>query len=153
MTINFFLVYLDIQTKREAMKLSKLLILSSISAMIIALSAFNQPTIKEETPRPSNLKVLPKNISSEELTKVMQGFNAALGVKCNHCHAAKANGEKGLDFVSDANGNKDVARAMMKMTLKINKKYFNEKHEGYIKNINCATCHNGNAEAKTVTLP
>ena len=37
-----------------------------------------------------NLKVLPKNISHDDLGKVMHGFNNALGVKCNFCHAASA---------------------------------------------------------------
>lgn len=133
-------------------KLSKTIILCSISMVVLAISAFTQPETAPEPAKATNLKVLPKNISEDDLTKVMRGFNAALGVKCNHCHSPKANGEKGMDFASDANPNKNIARSMMKMTNKINKKYFKHQHEGLIQNISCETCHNGNAQPKTVSL-
>lgn len=133
-------------------KLNKILILGVIMSIVIAISAFTQPVTAPEPTKPTNLKVLPKNISEEELTQVMRGFNAALGVKCGHCHAPKANGEKGLDFASDANPYKNAARAMMKMTNKINKKYFKEQNEGVVQNINCETCHNGKTEPKTIIL-
>lgn len=134
------------------LKINKLFILSGIATLVIAISAFTQPVAQAEAPKPINLKVLPKNISNEDLTQVMRGFNAALGVKCGHCHSPKANGEKGMDFISDANPNKNIAREMIKMTNKINKKYFKEQHEGVIQNISCETCHNGQAEPKTITL-
>lgn len=133
-------------------KLGKIITLGSIAFMVLAMSAFTTMESLVEPTKPTNLKVLPKNISEEELTNVMKGFNAALGVKCNHCHTPKANGEKGLNFADDGNPNKNIARDMMKMTKKINKKYFNEPHQGIIQNINCATCHNGATEPKTVTL-
>lgn len=134
------------------LKSKKILILSSVAAIVLAISSFTQPASQPAKEKPTNLKVLPKNISDQELTQVMRGFNTALGVKCNHCHASKPNGEKGLDFASDANPNKDVSRAMMKMTKKINKKYFKHQHEGVIQNISCETCHNGKAEPKTIAL-
>ena len=152
MTIQFILCILDIQILKTMLKLNKIIILSAIAAVVLAISAFTQGLAPMEPEKPTNLKVLPKNISEDELTQVMRGFNAALGVKCGHCHAPKANGEKGLDFPSDANTNKDIARAMMRMTNKINKKYFKEKHDGVVQNINCETCHNGKTEPKTITL-
>jgi cytochrome c553 len=84
----------------------------------------------------------------EDLENTMRAFNAALGVKCGHCHAPKSTGERGLDFASDANPKKDIARAMMKMTNKINKKYFKDNHseDGALKQIGCGTCHNGQVE-------
>lgn len=130
----------------------KIYFLSGILALIVTISAFTPEQQSQEKERPQNLKVLPKNISEEELTQVMRGFNASLGVKCNFCHAPKSNGEKGMDFASDANPNKNTARAMIKMTKKINKKYFAKEHEGVIKNISCETCHNGNAQPKTVAM-
>lgn len=130
----------------------KSIIFFCIASVVIAVSAFTQPAAQAEKPKPKNLKVLPKNISHEELDKVMKGFNMALGVKCNFCHAPKTNGEKGLDFASDANELKNVARDMMKMTNKINKKYFKTPHEGVVQNISCITCHNGNKEPKMVEI-
>lgn len=131
---------------------TKFLMLSGIAAVVFAISAFTQAPTTVQTEGPKNLKVLPKNVSHEELEKVMKGFNAALGVKCNFCHAPKSNGEKGLDFASDENPHKNIAREMMKMTNKINKKYFKHEHAGVIQNITCETCHNGNKEPKTVSL-
>lgn len=122
-----------------------------IIALIFTISAFTSKSVQENN-KPKNLKVLSKNISDEELTKVMRGFNAALGVKCGYCHAPKSNGEKGMDFASDSNPKKNMAREMMKMTKKINKKYFKHEHQGLVKNISCETCHNGQAQPKTIQL-
>jgi len=73
----------------------KISTLLSLFAVVLGLSAFH---VGGQEERPQNLKVLPKNITNEELDSTMKSFNMALGVKCNHCHAPKANGEKGLCF-------------------------------------------------------
>src|SRR5690606_12523321 len=122
-----------------------------IIALVFTISAFTSKSVQENN-KPKNLKVLSKNISDEELTKVMRGFNAALGVKCGYCHAPKSNGEKGMDFASDSNPKKNMAREMMKMTKKINKKHFKHEHQGLVKNISCETCHNGQAQPKIIQL-
>jgi len=129
----------------------KIIFCGVVLSLVLAISAFTSQPVQEKS-KPQNLKVLSKNISDEELTKVMRGFNAALGVKCGYCHAPKSNGEKGMDFASDANPKKNIAREMIKMTKKINKKYFKYEHEGMIKNISCETCHNGQAEPKTMEI-
>lgn len=132
------------------MKLNKKLItLASVGAMIALCSFSFQFTESQQEKKPTNLKVLPKNISHDELIAVMKDFNVALGVKCGFCHAPSAENPKSMDFASDANRHKEVARHMMRMTNKINKKYFNkENREGKIKAINCATCHNGEKHPK-----
>ena len=93
-----------------------------------------------------NLKVLPKNISSKDLQKIMvDDFEDGLGVACNFCHAAdKTTGH--VDFASDAKPEKEIARQMMRTTIGINKKYFKVKHpligtEALV--VTCNTCHNG----------
>ena len=95
-----------------------------------------------------NLKVLPKDISSKDLQEIMaDDFEDGLGVSCGFCHSNAKDGH-GLDFVSAAKPEKEIARAMMKMTLGINKKYFKVKHP-LIGNagltISCTTCHKGQA--------
>jgi hypothetical protein len=94
-----------------------------------------------------NLKVLPKNISKEDLEKTMRGFRMALGVQCGFCHkaiAATATTQRRTDFVSDENPHKNVARKMIKMVKSINKKYFNEKDDkGVLVALTCKSCHNG----------
>ena len=94
----------------------------------------------------TNLKVLPKDISSKDLQGIMtDDLEDGLGVSCGFCHAA-APGGHGLDFVSDAKPEKEVARRMMKMTLELNKKFFHVKTPrigGNTLTITCATCHKG----------
>ena len=98
--------------------------------------------------RYENLKVLPRDISSKELQGIMtDDFEDGLGVSCGFCHAPAAGGH-GLDFVSDAKPEKEIARAMMRMTLSLNKKYFQLKHPRIGAStlvITCATCHKGQA--------
>jgi len=111
---------------------------------LISLAAM-APSPHKDEPKAKNLKVLPKDISHHELDSIMDNFKMALGVKCDFCHARSKDNPKRLDFASDEKEYKLVARDMMKMTNKINKKYFKE-HEGNdeIAAIQCATCHNGN---------
>jgi hypothetical protein len=94
----------------------------------------------------SNLKVLPKNISSKELSKIMvDEFGDGLGVSCNFCHAKEKNSDR-LDYASDAKPEKEIARSMMRMTLKLNKKFFHIQHPALgapSMSITCETCHNG----------
>ena len=127
----------------------KLTIAGCLCALVIGMGTM--PHIQEKE-GPKNLRVLPKDISHSDLDSTMKSFNVALGVKCGHCHAAKANGERGLDFASDENPMKNVARSMIKMTAKINKKHFKHEHEGLITNISCETCHNGKEKPFTVTV-
>lgn len=100
-------------------------------------------------PNFTNLKVLPKDISDDEMKNVMRNFSDALGVKCSHCHAPGSDGK--LDFASDENINKIVSRDMMKMTSRINKKYFGEKNPELYK-VNCFTCHQGETKPLTRSI-
>lgn len=135
--------------------MKKLFTLALILSLGFALSAFmpQRQTVQEQEYRAKNLKVLPKDISKDELDEVMDGFKAALGVKCGHCHAPSTLDPKKLDFASDAKIEKEIARKMMKMTAKINKKYFHREDEkGMIANISCMTCHNGNETPKITQI-
>ena len=108
---------------------------------VAAYHPYNQP-------RKRNLKVLPENISRDSLDAVMDEFKAALGVKCNFCHAPRANDPSKLDFGSDDKPEKEIARHMMRMTSEINKNYFNFKNSAQpdtIHAVTCNTCHHGEA--------
>ena len=112
--------------------------------IFVGISATRPP----DAPPHKNLKILPKNISDDDLDKVMDSFKDALGVKCNFCHApSKDSSERKLDFPSDEKPEKGIARYMMRMTHKINKKFFsshkNDKGEA-LPAISCVTCHRGN---------
>jgi hypothetical protein len=132
------------------MKSKTLFTLGLLLSIVVLLSAFMP---KQQEKIYTNLKVLPKDISKEELGKVMDGFKTALGVKCNYCHAP-SEAEKGkLDFASDAKPEKGTARMMMLMTAKINKKFFHVKdvkNPNAVLPVSCITCHNGNEHPKTL---
>jgi hypothetical protein len=71
-----------------------------------------------------NLKVLPKDIISKKLQGIMiDEFEDALGVGCGFCHGEQPNSHR-PDYASDARPEKAIARAMMRMTINLNKKYF-----------------------------
>ena len=122
----------------------KFFVISTLAAIItFGVAATNAPL---DEPQYKNLKILPKNITHEELDKVMHQFNKGLGVKCNFCHAPAKDNERKLDFVSDEKPEKAIARSMMKLTVKINKKYFGAKHAVITDTtmaITCITCHHG----------
>lgn len=97
-------------------------------------------------PKPTNLKVLPKDIPPKELMAIMHGFAGALGVKCTFCHEMKP-GAKHPDFASDAKPDKEIARTMMRMTRTINQDYMSQVHDPDAKpedkHVTCGTCHRG----------
>ena len=112
----------------------------SINA-VISISQDN-----EDDEKATNLQVLPKDIGSDDLDHIMKAFANSLGVKCSYCHAPKSNGEKGLDFASDDNPKKDIARFMIKMTNEINANYFKDhRRDSLLLQVGCMTCHNGKA--------
>jgi hypothetical protein len=93
-----------------------------------------------------NLKVLPKDITHEQLGHVMGEWSRSLGVHCNFCHARDEAAKK-MDFVSDAKPEKTTARHMFKMMNKINQKFFEAKKDSLgmmaQAGVNCYTCHRG----------
>lgn len=125
----------------------KTIIVGALVALVgISIAASRPPGTHK------NLKVLPKNISHDDLDKVMHEWTDALGVKCNFCHAPQKDNPRKVDFVSDEKPEKNIARDMFKMTGRINKKFFNFKKndENAVPPVNCMTCHHGSAhpEAK-----
>lgn len=115
-----------------------------------------------------NLKVLPQDISREQLLAVMRTFTRGLGVKCNHCHVVTATTPKEvLDFPSDAKEEKRVARVMIQMTNQINREWLErvEEAEGHHEEaapaagtltqprVGCWTCHRGQTEPEMPPPP
>ncbi len=89
---------------------------------------------------PSNLKVLPKDISRMDLNMTMRGFTQQLGVGCEFCHAANPAPKS-----ADTNPHKDIARIMITMTADINAKYLAQVGPDH-KVITCGNCHQGHSE-------
>ena len=122
----------------------KLAIVSTLIVFMVIGMAATRP--QDDKPK-RNLKVLPKDISHDDLEKVMDSWKAALGVKCGFCHApSKDSTSHRLDFASDDKPEKNIARHMYRMSAKINKKYFsfNKDDKGEaVPAISCITCHRG----------
>lgn len=118
-----------------------------------------------------NLKVLPQDLSRDQLIAIMRTFTRGLGVKCNHCHVVTATTPKEeLDFASDAKEEKRVARVMIQMTNQINKEWLErvEEAEGHEEEeahaapaegmltqprVGCWTCHRGQVEPEMPPPP
>lgn len=115
-----------------------------------------QPQGARRNPIPekfTNLQVLPKDITRQELVQTMRGFAMATGTRCNFCHVSSDPSDtegrdlSKFDFASDANDHKKIARAMMLMTQSINKDFIDPKVKPLMgeeaKNVTCFTCHQG----------
>jgi len=93
-----------------------------------------------------NLKVLPKDITHEQLGRVMGEWAHSLGVHCTFCHV-RNDQTKQMDFPNDAKPEKTTARHMFKMMNKINHKFFEATKDSIgmmaRTGINCYTCHRG----------
>ena len=128
----------------------KLLVTLGLLSIVVFGAMTN---IKPQDEGFKNLKVLPKNISGENLHKVMEEWEHSLGVHCNFCHARNEETKK-MDWASDAKPEKAMARDMYKMMNKINQKYFHAKKDslGMImqSGVNCNTCHRGTAHPEVM---
>ena len=122
-----------------------------VAVTIVAQTSAQQ---KEEW-KPKNLKVLPKNISDEEIHAVMRGYSKSLGVRCGFCHKNDGGQHPNWDFASDEKKEKLTARKMIKMVDAINKKYLAKIGEGRFEKITCVTCHMGSTQpiASVDSLP
>ena len=109
------------------------------SAMIDQEKKDNRPPEKAK-----NLKILPPDISHDELINVMKSFSKSLGVRCTTCHVGTEGDRNSFDFAADTKKEKLIARKMMKMVTGINKKYIGKMGEPDFEKITCVTCHMGN---------
>ena len=91
-----------------------------------------------------NLKMLPKDISKEDLVTQMNTFRDALGVRCTYCHVREGDPER-FNFPSDAKSHKVKARVMFEMVAAINGTYLPrvKDDEHHAPEVSCMTCHRG----------
>jgi len=98
-------------------------------------------------PAPTNLKVLPKDMTGQQVHEVMEQWVAALGTHCDSCHAedreeVSADGRPRLNFADDSKPMKRVARTMYLMTEEINTKYVASIDSSGAP-VTCGSCHRG----------
>lgn len=98
----------------------------------------------------NNLKIIPKNTDGDQLERIMHKMTHDLGVTCSYCHPDTKPGifPVRVDFETDSKPEKLIARKMMRMTDKLNKKYFGYTNDYSFRSLNqsvltCNTCHRG----------
>ena len=99
---------------------------------------------------PMDLEILPKNWSRQQVGALMQTFNTSLGVQCTHCHAEDPAAppplpgqNPRLDYKLDTKPEKEIARAMIKMTMDLNAAARQPTDDPSVEKLSCFTCHRG----------
>jgi hypothetical protein len=107
----------------------------------------------------TNLKVLPKDTTPDQIMGIMRHFVQSLGVGCLGCHkGVEGQPVSTFDFPDDSKETKETARKMIKMTADLNTKYVDTfpVHEDTDKSkprVTCATCHRRNRHPETEPPP
>jgi len=107
-------------------------------------------------PAPTNLKVLPQNLTGEQVHDIMDQWAHSLGVRCDSCHtedldAVGPDGRPRLKFADDSKPMKATARLMYTMTVEINANYI-AKVKGSNIPVSCGTCHRGQISPQPFTI-
>ena len=115
------------------------------------------PASPRTYPAPTNLQVLPKEFSGQQVHDIMQQWAYSLGVRCDSCHVEDPNnagpdGHPRLNFADDSKRMKGTARIMYTMTEEMNSKFI-AKVEGSGMPMTCGTCHRGEISPEPFTVP
>ncbi|MGA7339118.1 MAG: c-type cytochrome [Terracidiphilus sp.] len=112
-------------------------------------------------PAPTNLKVLPKDLTGKQVHEIMEGWAGDLGVHCDNCHAADPknigpNGKPRLNFADDSKDEKQMARIMYTMMETDKKDYVAkvaamDKMDEPAAPLTCGTCHRGHQDPEKFT--
>ncbi len=125
-----------------------------VAVLILTLACLGASPAAAQIPTEfKNLKVLPKDIAQRDLIDQMRGFAMGLGVRCHHCHVGEPGASlEGYDFASDEKQAKKTARVMLQMVGEINGKLLPQmgKEQAELIQVNCATCHHGQARPQTL---
>jgi hypothetical protein len=113
-------------------------------------------------PPPTNLKVLPKDLTGHEVREIMQKWAGSLGVECDTCHVADpshldARGRPAMNFPDDSKPDKQIARLMYTMTQQINtntiSKVMDMDKDNEGTPVTCGTCHRGHKMPEEFVIP
>lgn len=121
-------------------------------AVLLAGAALAQaPGGRPAQEKPKNLKVLPKDWTRAQVINVMRNFTGALGVECEFCHVEKEGSPP--DFASDDKKEKNMARAMLKITADLNARLPKDfgMPAAKVTRVQCITCHRGVPEPKQLS--
>lgn len=108
-------------------------------------------------PAPTNLKVLPRNLTGQQVHDIMEAWEGELGTGCKTCHAVDPknigpNGKPRLNFADDSKEEKRTARKMVEMVNLINANYI-AKIDSSGAPVTCGTCHRGHLGPEPFVAP
>jgi hypothetical protein len=129
----------------------------AIATAADAQAPASAPHEHEPAPAPTNLQVLPKTMTGEQVHELMHKWEASLGAECSTCHAVDPNnkrpdGRPMLNFADDSKPEKATARLMVRMVENINSQYIG-KLEDSGSPVTCATCHRGHLSPEPFIAP
>jgi hypothetical protein len=104
----------------------------------------------------TNLQVLPRDITVAQMMQVMRGFQADLGVTCEHCHVFFGLGNPMTNLAADDKQPKKTARLMMLAMRDYNARLTPAnlgKPATSITPVTCGTCHRGKPIPEYVQPP
>lgn len=113
-------------------------------------------------PPPTNLKVLPKDLTGAQVREIMEKWAGSLGVHCDTCHMADPNnpgpnGRPRMNFADDSKPDKQIARIMYTMTETINSDYISKTKaidtDAMDMKVECGTCHRGHEMPEAFVIP
>lgn len=111
-----------------------------------------------QAPPPQNLKVLPKDMTGEQVHELMHKWAGELGTECTTCHATDPNrkmpnGRPAINFADDSKPEKNTARLMYRMVEDINKNYLSKIQDKDDQPLSCGTCHRGHVHPPEFVAP
>lgn len=138
----------------------------AIAAFVLAVASISlsaqapappPPGGRPPLPKPANLKVLPPDLTGDQVMEIMHKWEGMLGTECTTCHATDPtnlmpNGKPRVKYAEDSKKEKQVARLMVKMTEDINKNYVSMV-EGSSGPVTCGTCHRGHLTPEQFVPP
>jgi Photosynthetic reaction centre cytochrome C subunit len=110
-----------------------------------------------DMPAPTNLKVLPRNLSGPQIHEIMEQWEGALGTNCKTCHVVDRkklgpDGKPTLNYADDSKEEKQTARKMFTMVENINTNYI-AKIDSSGAPVTCGTCHRGHLGPEPFAVP
>jgi hypothetical protein len=120
----------------------------SASAWIAGSWMVSSPMAKaqdsETAGAPTNLQVLPEMSSRASVRSLMKQYERDLGVSCSYCHVEDRDSGF-IDYASDDNPRKNIARIMISMLNDINEKHLSALggDRRYAQAVTCGSCHQG----------
>lgn len=115
------------------------------------------PSRAEHAGAPTNLKVLPKSLTGEQVRTVMEQWSAELGVRCVACHVGESDGVARVGaiqprYADDSKPMEQASRLMYTMTVEINRKFI-VGEDAAPGPVTCGMCHRGRVAPEAFVPP